>query len=148
MYIKNHYSLTLNAAFILITILLSNCHEIVNEHSPQVIPEIVSIGKDYASLKWHSAGSEYFYGVILSSDSIDDNDFRGVDTMYENIYDTIFKISNLDSETYYKVKVGTFGGNKAPNESWPPLRFKTELKDLGFERCNNVCVQIFLFSTL
>jgi len=110
----------------MIPIILVSCNEIVNEHSPRVSPEIVAVGKDYATIRWNSAGDEYFYAVILSSDTINDNDFRGIDTMYENIYDTIFTINGLDSGRYYKVKVGTFGGNKAPNESWPPLRFRTE----------------------
>lgn len=112
---------------IMISLLFSlSCDEVVNEHSPQVTPEIFAIGADSVIIKWNDVGDEYYYSIWLSKDSLNDNSFLNAVSVCDSTGDTIYTIRNLQSATFYKVKIRTIGGNKAPNESWPPLRFKTE----------------------
>lgn len=75
---------------------------------------------------WNNVGKEYYYSVWLSQDVKQDDSFFDAVSVCDSTNDTIFTIRELKSDTHYKVKVRTNGGNKAPNESWPPLRFKTK----------------------
>lgn len=116
----------LKLMILLCVLFVASCNPEKSEHAPMVSPVIEAISNNSVSIKWENAGEAYSYSVLLSSDTINDSDFRGIDTMYENLSDTFYTISGLVSSTYYKIKVVTFGGEKAPRESWPPLRFKTE----------------------
>jgi len=104
---------------------MNSCDDVVNEHSPQVTAEIVSIGSDTVTIKWNNVGDEYYYAVWVTQDSIQDNSFVNSISVCDNTKSTNFTIRNLTPATYYKVKVRTNGGNKAPNESFPPLLFRT-----------------------
>jgi len=112
--------------FMILLLLVVSCDEVINEHSPQVIPEIVSIGPDTAIIKWNNVGKEYYYSVWISQDTNQDNSFYDAVSVCDSTNDTIFTIRGLNPKTFYKIKIRTNGGNKSPNESWPPLRFKTE----------------------
>lgn len=111
---------------ILFLMLSISCEDVVNEHSPQVSPEVVNVSTNSVTVKWNSAGPKYYYNVIISIDSIADNSFQNPAKTLENIEDTICTIDSLLSNTWHKLVVLTMGDNKAPNQSWPPLRFKTE----------------------
>ena len=110
---------------LILALLCFSCNEIVNEHAPAVNAEIVAVGSDYVTIKWNNVGDEYTYGVVLSKDTVDDNDFRSADSIVNGLTDTVFSMGNLESKRYYKIKVSTHGDNIAPNESFPPLRFQT-----------------------
>lgn len=106
--------------------LVSFCNSVKDSHSPQVTPEIVSIDSSSVSIKWNNVGSQYYYSVFIEFDSMHGNDFSNIGTVIDSTTDTFFVINGLQPKTWYKVTVGTHGGNLSPNESWPPLRFETE----------------------
>jgi len=123
--VKHQYALLLLASSLFW--LNTGCDNVVkDEHSPQVTPEIVEVETSSVTVKWNNVGEQYCYSVLLAYDSILDNDFRNADIFVHCTKDTIVTIDSLISNAWYKVKVRTSGGNLSPNESWPPLRFKTE----------------------
>lgn len=113
--------------FSLFLILFAACDNKVGcgDIAPQVTPVLMSIGKDTVQIKWNEAGEAYYYNVLLGYDSIADNDFRNVASAIDSTVDTVITIRNLLPNTFYKIVVRTVGGDIAPNQSWPPLRFKT-----------------------
>jgi hypothetical protein len=97
-----------------------------DEHAPAVIPTIVEVGIDYCIVCWNNVGDQYLYDVIVRDSQEDDSSFIGTTIRsYYEIQDTIITIDSLESNTYYKIKIRTTGGNLSPNESFPPLKFKT-----------------------
>jgi hypothetical protein len=121
------YQTALSFSTVFILLLFIGCDNgVKDEHSPQVTPLIVNVDSNSVGLKWNNVGSQYYYNVLLGFDSIPDNDFRNVASAIESTTDTSCIVHGLQSKSWYKVKVRTIGGNLSPNESWPPLRFKTE----------------------
>ncbi len=103
------------------------CDNVVkDEHSPRVTPMIVNVDSSSVEVSWNNVGNQYYYNVLLGFDSIPDNDFRNVSSAVDSTKDTSCVIHGLLPNSWYKIKVRTMGGNLSPNESWPPLRFKTE----------------------
>lgn len=96
--------------------------------SPMVIPELVNVDTNSVTVKWNSAGEQYYYEVLISIDSVADSSFQNPAKFVDNIEDTIVTIDSLFPNTYHKLIVNTICENKniAPNTSWPPLFFKTE----------------------
>lgn len=102
------------------------CMTIANGHSPQVTPEIVEIGKDFVTVQWNNVGGEYTYSILVSIDDSEDDSFKNPAISIDNIIDTVCTVDNLLSDTFHKLIVRSVGGNKSPNQSFPPLRFKTD----------------------
>jgi hypothetical protein len=106
--------------------LFSSCFRDEDKHAHRVTPEIVEVGTDYCIVKWSNVGSQYKYGVQVRDGAQNDSSSGGtIIKFYGSIMDTIFTLDSLESNIYYKIIIDTFGENIAPNESWPPLRFKT-----------------------
>ncbi len=118
--------LAIFASLLSICILTVSCEDVVNEHSPKVTPEVVNVSTNSVTVKWNNAGDEYYFSVLISIDSLADSSFKNPAKSVNNIKSTVCTIDSLLPNTWHKLVVLTMGGNKASNQSWPPLRFKTE----------------------
>jgi len=107
-------------------IMVFSCNKMEQNTAPRVTPEIVSIELHSVTIKWNSVGDDYTYLVLVSLDSVSDNNFHDVALSIDNSTDTICTIDNLLPNTFHKIIVQTNGTNMNSNQSWPPLRFKTE----------------------
>jgi hypothetical protein len=100
--------------------------------APQTNPVVAAIGKDSVTISWNKPESPQLwkYAIGLAEDSTTGNEIKGLNAgKAENVLDTFYTFKGLKPSTWYKAIVNTFpidsNSNFAPNQSWPPLRFKT-----------------------
>lgn len=122
---KNELVRVINIILIFVISVILFCANIGNKMPPIVTPNVIDTGTDYATINWNNVGSEYKYGIGLSIDSI--AAFRSeFDTLFTEINDTIYTISNLEAETKYWFRVITYENENSPDNVTSLFYFLTK----------------------